>query len=813
MRWIAWAMVLGLAACHGAKDDAPPAPPVDAATLSLVEAAGDRALAVVVVRYDRWQAVHAALQPVVANLPAPVKPVFELAKDPLATLPPAGKPLEGWDRARPIVLALAEAPRSAPPGALSPLLERSPPMPLRHRALVPASDAAKLTARLAEVALAMGLAAEDAVTGGRPGARGFRGPDGVFVALFPEEGRVRVEVAQGAATPPILAEAPSAAPPKTPALLAAATGDEAVLLHVRPWHLRAVSTWWGQRNVAEALASVDPSYKTRIAQAGMAELLTGELVMDGEGADFDDRVVALGAVDGALEVRAVTSLTPQGAAVLAAGAEGAKAAFFPLKREVTAELNLRLDVGAMLDRAEVPPAYASAKGLHDLMEAFREGGVATFWHASERMPFGLAKKIKTLAEGNSGPLPVGPPRLVQLALVEWTERRRPRFAAAFVLQKEADGAALQKLFGESSEATLTLAKRGDDAVALVGVGVDPATVFDVAGRAAQAEIARGTIRLHGLAAPAPGAAGALLAAKRVDFVSDVRGRALASAVRVLLAAPETPLAAPAAPDAGAWASPVDGAPATGSAKCLRGAARSLVKGIGAVAQADPAQRAMLQAAVVSEVRADLSCALADAETKPAAEALRANLLDGLFDERDLDWEPQRAATMAELACALEDAARCARLKAAGTRAPVELPAVSARCDTEAAGARLLVDGERLLLDGRPPTPEVLAAAAKEGTPQLAATPMTPFSAVRPHLAALRAAGVDQVTLLARAPDGRVARVPLRLVGAEAPAPRDPLLRTIAEGPRRVDLEPVGDTAWRDVVDQAAGACPAAAITP
>jgi hypothetical protein len=272
---------------------------------------------------------------------------------------------------------------------------------------------------------------------------------------------------------------------------------------------------------------------------------------------------------------------------------------------------------------------------------------------------------------------------------------------------------------------------------------------------------------------------------------------------------------PGVPDAGEWSSPVEGAAATGGAKCLRGAVRNLTKGFDAMTSADPSQKAALLAQVVTDVRGDLSCALADAATRPAAEALRANLLDGLFDERDLDWEPQRAAGVAELACALEDAARCARLKAAGTKTPPPLPEVSARCDSEAPGARLLIDGEKVLLDGKPLAPDALAAAAKLGTPQIAATPLTPFAAVQPHLAALRGAGVERVALVARAPDGRVARVPLRLVAAEAPAPggQTGVLGALGEGPRRVDLQPVGATIWRDVVDQAANACPSAAITP
>jgi hypothetical protein len=810
-RWVG-ALALALVGCHGGSAGPPTALP-DAATLAMVDAAGDRALAVVVLRPDAWAALHQALAPLAATLPGGGKAAFERATDPGALLPPEGSPVNGWDRTRPVVLALGEATRSGPPGTLAPTLDATPGA-LRHRALIPATDPVALTARLAAAAEALGAKPDAAV-----GSHGYRLGDDTVVALFPEEKRVRVEVAVGA---PTSLDAPTGKPAHTPALLAAATGAEGVAVVFRPWHLRAVSTWYGHRKVDQALANVDVSNLQAIRLQGLAELLTGELLMDDEGAEMDDRLLAIGAEGGGVRVRSVSSLTPAGAAILEAGESGA-AAPLPLQRDVLAAFTVRLDARAAVDKASVPPGLSDGKKLRDLTRQFMEGGPATSMHAAERTPFGLVHRLLDLA--GDAKLQGISPRCVQVAIVDLADPSP--VAVAVVLKSDAEADALRALLKDLPEGmTLDVAHRGSDVVALFGMAVDPKTVFATDKSADDKALASGFIRLDAVQMPLGWLTPALKAAKRIDFLGARAGRTIDGVVRVAMSGPTDALTLPALPAAEDWPSPMGGSPATKGGPCLRNMARSFAKGMQSMNFVDPAQKAAFTAAALTDVHAELACATDDPATRPAAEALRGTLLDAAYDEGDAAWAPERAGPAAQLACTVGDAARCERWKAIAARPPLPLPKLKTRCDIESRpvpGLHLVL-GSAVTLDGKAlsaPDAPALAEAPKGGAVQLAVPPETPFATVAPWLAALRRAGADQVLLTARAPDGGLVRVPLRLVERRPAVPQGiggigthaGVIRALARTDDTPPLEPTPDTPWAAVAEAAALACPDAALAP
>lgn len=315
-------------------------------TLARVEALGDRAAFVVVLRPARWEALGASLSGLAAALPEALRAGFappqsldewlalaraQLGERDGAVVPGEPIALKGWDPARPVVLALAEPPVVGPPGAVAAALGSAGDNigALRHQARVPALDPSALLASLAALLDRHGARAESLTREDGDALRWSFGPS-AWVALVPEADGVRIvastheRVSEGFIGDPRSLQSraldePARAPARTPALLSLARDDAAVGLLVRPWSVRALGSWLGAVEVARALEYVTPDMRDRLAARGLEIILRGELLMTDEGAEVDDVALSLRVDGDALVLNAVSSVSDRGAALLDAG--------------------------------------------------------------------------------------------------------------------------------------------------------------------------------------------------------------------------------------------------------------------------------------------------------------------------------------------------------------------------------------------------------------------------------------------------------------------------------------------------------------
>jgi hypothetical protein len=278
------------------------------------------------------------------------------------------EPFAGIDTARPIVLALAEAPDDAPSRSFAaglPLVTGALPG-LRHELVLPAADVALLRRSLGALLDSLGAARPELVAG-HPDASGWQLGD-VPVALLAGGDHVRLVAvthalhveAPPAATPALL-RTPAAPPLRTAGLIAAARSDAPLSVLMRTRAQARLALWQIAR---EGLLDARSRLPTRPSQrVAIQRALRCETLLRDSGREFEDWTIGVMADDAALGLRVVASLGDAGVAVFDAGAAASGAVREPLGDDLLAHAWLRIAPDAMLTaaRGESSPMVSIAE--------------------------------------------------------------------------------------------------------------------------------------------------------------------------------------------------------------------------------------------------------------------------------------------------------------------------------------------------------------------------------------------------------------------------------------------------------------------
>ncbi len=800
------ALVCSVAGCRSDEPKAPPAPApakADAELVRLLRAAGDAPL-IAVARLDRWADLHRAVSALASGAPPEVKAALARAEDPGAliawAIEAAGLPpttLQGLDPTRPIVAALFVPPSVDLPGMVGVRWAGGDRPFFQHRVVLPTADPGALVQALRaplEAAVQPQATADDA-------AAWHFGPL-LRVALRPSTDHVRVDVEVGA--PADLTQpwpAPTLTPPAMgPALLAAAAEPHALAVVMRGHLLRPAYAWFGAEQASAALSFTKPEVHDQLRLAALRVILLGESLMDDAAADFEAHLLAISGEPAGLRIRTVSALTPRAAEALGAAETAAP---FGLKvKAPLAHVVARVDARPLVDRAVLPAPLRGDLKLRRLMGAVRECGAGCLWYAALRAPFGVLRAVDGAAR-REGSAPVPAPRLLQAVAVPGAEL--PAVAVAAELAKGADvsalRAALEGMGGRRGPAAqVHVTARGGHPVLLVGVGVDPTTIFDVEAKGAAGD-ALSSLQVDPtrLAATLPQpmgalAAGALSGAGPLRLEGRLSGRALVGGGLWALAGEEASASPPLNLQA-AEAAPAPAAVPAAAAPCLDATLIGFERLAEALTAAPPEQRALLTSAGMNELGSSLTCLAGQAATRPLANGLRRAVMLPVAEDLHRRWQTKRALeVMAGLCEETGDAAVCARRDALKAAPAIALPRVKTCDDSPTdlkvghADLRVQIDAKgAVTLDGRPGAPEAVQTALTAGraaqTPdpfddapleadalwgvvELAADAAAPAAAVGAVLEAARVGRAKGVSVVAR--DGNDDVVWLR--AALLPAP-------------------------------------------
>jgi len=660
----------------------------------LLEAAGDRAALVLVIRPSRWKefgdAVRPFLAPVAARLDLPVEVLDASTLLSAFYLRLGGKlegedilKLEGLDEARPVVVALFE-PNLGPVAlgarfmAFTELHKGGPG--IAHRVLLPATDSAKLAASVCAALETSGVRPRseakewEELKGGT-----LYIPSSVdgFLAVIPEDGYLRLEMNafethepsadEGgllAAWREILGRSPAVEElPRTPALEYAAAGDHFAVVYFRPWMLRdvAIQLAAAAGAIGVRLSSADRRQATMAYAVATAR--SAGLLMSPEGAEVDDLALSIDARSG-LRLRLVASLTEYGVKLVRAGMKSAAPAPEPVKAGAV-DLTMTFDLGAYFSAAEIPGHLNELEDVGESQQAFHQCGTACYVYALVRGSSGLWKWAVTkgeVAEGSEKWLPSS--ASLSLRNITPDSPEAPvSFAFTTQVPAAAKGAAdlefslLEELLGGS----MMYEVRAEDGTGKVwgGINADPAKVFDQqkarpAGHLLAVLKARPERLVPALAVKDPALAGLAKAVGQLDVLVWFAGQALVTEVVV---GPSGGLTVPytSGPDWSGfrWESPDLARYRSKGGRCLAGVAADMAKAFNALAMATPGKRQdLLRKTVEEQARANLDCAIADPLTRD--EAMAADLMltlmivqtDGVLGPADPDDELDRQRTLA-----------------------------------------------------------------------------------------------------------------------------------------------------------------------
>ena len=301
--------------------------------------------------------------------------------------------LKGWDPTRPVALALF-APSPMDVGSLAlallqPKGQPKGPLYMRHRMLIPATDAAVLAQSLQD--LFGSLEGAPAATH----AKGVYGNPGLLLTINAAGDHVRIEMLLESRntdeTPPwdllpALTAPPLAPPPQSAAQHLVTQGEERVDVYVRPDRLRAANLVFGGGKVLSALAGIDPEMHTALAVKGWAELAGGDLILGGGGGGMiSDNALALSAGAEGPRLTAVLDLTAAGAAAWTAATQTARQPKLTWSGPVVARFGLTMDLATLVRQA--PPAPGLPDGnLNELVDRVKECGSACLLYLGLRSP-------------------------------------------------------------------------------------------------------------------------------------------------------------------------------------------------------------------------------------------------------------------------------------------------------------------------------------------------------------------------------------------------------------------------------------------
>lgn len=857
-----------LAGCGSSGGDASPGVTLEPepGAAALVDAAGDRAAIVFLIRTEAWAAAHGHLTALAGKLPRALSralpelaepgPLVGALTEGVMSLP--GEALAALDGERPMVIALGEPPAEGPPGFVA---SQSPLIGLegtRTRIILPATDVQKMVESITQ-----GLNGhhEGREIAGTPH---WRVEGKGFVALSPGKDHVQLVVMRhGPQTwearsqrGSIVTPAGSAAP-RTPALVHATRTGAPLAVLFRPWRVRAFGAWEGSLMAGEALEMVSPEHKGTLESKARSLVLLSELVIDDDGADFDEHVATLDVAATGLRAQVVSALTPDGAARLSVSAASAPS----IKPDVKPVLTLRyhLDMKGLLAKAAPLGVFSDeVPRVRDLLSINRECGWSCAAHVTLRHPTGLFKSIFGAMKGQG----VTPQAAVGVMMSP--TGRVPRGAMA-VQVSDAEITRIKGLVRER-EITFAEASLGGQPWLMIGIGMDPKAAFDFDTPTPGAAL----ISLEGVSGnlTIPGdaelpAVFQLLMQAQADprLVTRRHGRVLETTLTLGWPADADNAAEVAALGKAGWGqSPIRAFAASPASRCLTRAGMGLYEGLNATASAPPEMRTQLVMRALAEIKGDLDCARGDAAVAEVANGLEGAMLkpalDGLL--ADMNLGAIREILSRHCPEGAAEPAWCAgwAAKVAPFTEQITRPASTHTCDTggaraREADARLLWSGGRVFLDESPIEVEALPAALaaalrpdplepmpglhptgeaeRHGIVQLWISGEATYGQVRPLLEIIDAANALRVSLVARAPEGHTMKIPLLAqrdperpghgLGFDAPPPPPSILvrhtgadkepATIrAEHPDdTLQMLVTDDAPWASVVSHAAAACP------
>lgn len=600
----------------------------DSTLVGLLTVAGQRAPFVLVVDDKGWASARdRLLASFAAGVPTEVKALGRIADGP-GVVAALGRELglelgepkwEGHDASRPIVVSMMEPPFDGPPGAaiaqMSPFVDEHPP--IRHQVVIPASDPAVLVGSLRAWA---GADANEVprLVEGLPGAVGLsfkrEWPEQRFVALIPEGQHVRVVVLDEgrAVTDPgvlrsrLVADVSDWA--QTPAVQQLVDAEAPLGVLVRPWQLRALGAWAGNRDIRRAIDDIDPDYRDVGRARGMSIAAVVEILTPDTHAELDDVSVAIEGGDD-LKLTAVASLTPHGREVWRAG-QSVSLAPLSLQHDVAAEAFINIDTGAMLAAA---PAQALGEArLSEFAYAFQNCGFFCPAFAGLRWPLSAVSTAVGPLGGMEEVQRVSRLSAVQFVLLSLEPE--PKGAVAIVAPPGQPAASLGELLGEEALRSLQVhgGMRGDSAVTLVGMGVDPRTVF---------ELERGRSDFM-----ASDALASFVWSEDQPVVSSLRPSKVSAELRLASKAVTAEVVVGgAAPDfrpdytALRWPSPQVSGPSTTETDCLRDGVDAMRKALENLSAATDEEVGAVTAAAVASLDEPLRCARADQALAPMAD--------------------------------------------------------------------------------------------------------------------------------------------------------------------------------------------------
>ncbi len=695
----------------------------EAWVMQAIESTGPRAALVAVLHPDRWTGAQPRLAGLLAQLPGATGSIAAAA-DPSQWLPQIFAvlgvdlpplPAIGWDRSRPLIVALGEVPLEAPSGTLAATVPLRELPGLRHQILVPASDPSALISAYVGAIVSRG-ARPPRLIQGHPGAVIFTLPDrtlelreddaalatgtleshggGDWLAVIPEVDQIRIVIVHGGVYPTdhFAAAAhprePLRLPGAAPKTSGVATLASALILGgmLRPQRLTALRTWIRAQETAMALTRVGADQLAEAERTGLRIMVGCEMLYGDEVPEVEDWTLALAADDAALRLRLVTSLTPHGAAIVDAGVNAAAAPLTLSRADTIGHAWLRFDGDAA--KGVLKPPSTLLDPDEDLALMMQECGA---WSAllGPAAPFGNSQRLwGSMLAGVTTPAPEPPGSISQLAI---TQLRLGELRGALAVHTpgvlDADAREGVPILGGliGVETEVHSEPEGSGERSRIGFGVDPRTVFGAP--APTAELALMQLELGPVASAvethAPGLAAALRPHVRASLLAGRSGQAVEAELVLGDAAPRLH-------DLGAYTWP---APVAGAA-CSQGYARALHRLLRAADEPGltiPAAAQQLQA-----VEATLGC--------PALVTLAPVLRrTGLLILADAFADRSRIADARELLtapCSAGDAVVCARLAVLRDAVAPTLPIVATTCpDNFPGGQTLAVDSKGISLAG------------------------------------------------------------------------------------------------------------------
>lgn len=674
----------------------------DTGLLKRLDALGDRGLLVGVLDGREWGKVHQRLTPALSKLPAPMPAEFTRVADTrgLLNVLYAGLfgakdalDLSALDPKGSIIVSLFEPATVGPPGASAAHLRfDGEPSPLRHEVVLPATDASALAAAvLAGLKKACKPVAHGCDFGELQVGVKAEGDTVRIGALFP---------AQAKDAKDRLWPTPLGASVRTPAYTQLATPGAGIGLLIRPWRLRAMAAQQGVNAMTMALASAPADARQSLFAYGLTMVFNGVQLMHAERPDLEDALVRLVADDAGVAFEGTHVLTAATAKAFK-DAIAQRGRTLAVKVPVIAQVAQRLDLNALLDGVGPRPIFAKMKRLRDFSRGFAECGSGCLLHTFFRVPISTARGALDLAPAEVKAIVRALPTAMQGVLVR-LDNFKPVVALAGDVTQDFDTGQLRALPGSE----VHLIPKDDRAMLLVGIGVDPRTVFDV-----QATTAHTTTSAARVEPSALATLGTLLGAGPITPFFDALGpitadsalapggHAFAWRIHLSTSPGVTPSAfAPAA--TAAFDGPIQGFTAGEGDGCLRDAIAGTSKGFAALANVPPETRAALLVGVFSEIAEHLKCAQAHAATEPASQGIRRlyAYLVGMIAQPE---RPDALAFLESQCAETKDAWICAEAARVKALPPPAAPPSGARAPATGAGLAMPASPQLARLTGDP----------------------------------------------------------------------------------------------------------------